>query len=87
MAITPIADAKPVRLSPRERQVLRALAGGYRGTELAEHLHVSPETIRTHVRNSMRKLDARTRVEAVAIALEAGLVSRGDETAARAGLH
>jgi DNA-binding CsgD family transcriptional regulator len=63
-------------LSPREREVLSLLADGCRGRELAAQLRVSPETVKTHVRNSMRKLDARTRVEAVVIAIEQGLVSR-----------
>jgi DNA-binding NarL/FixJ family response regulator len=59
-------------LSPREREVLDLLAKGLNGEEVAERLVLSPETVRTHVRNAMEKLDASTRVHAVAIALRRG---------------
>jgi DNA-binding NarL/FixJ family response regulator len=56
-------------LTKREREVLALLATGMTGEQAAESLFLSPETVRTHVRNAMRKLDARTRVHAVALAL------------------
>ena len=59
-------------LSPREREVLDLLAQGLNGEEVAERLVLSPETVRTHVRNAMEKLEASTRVHAVAIALRQG---------------
>jgi DNA-binding NarL/FixJ family response regulator len=59
-------------LSPREREVLDLLARGLNGEEVAERLVLSPETVRTHVRNAMEKLGASTRVHAVAIALRKG---------------
>ena len=59
-------------LSPREREVLDLLAKGLNGEEVATRLVLSPETVRTHVRNAMDKLDANTRVHAVAIALRQG---------------
>jgi len=62
-------------LSPREREVLGLLAQGCRGTEMAEMLGLSGETVRTHVRNAMTKLHARTRAQAVAMAVESGMVS------------
>lgn len=62
-------------LSPREQQVLSLLAQGCRGTETAEKLGLSGETVRTHVRNAMNKLDARTRAQAVAIAVDRGVIS------------
>ena len=49
-------------LSPRERQVLELLAEGLTGEEVAGRLHLSPETVRTHVRNAIVKLGAKTRV-------------------------
>jgi DNA-binding NarL/FixJ family response regulator len=55
-------------LSKRERQVLELLAGGFNGRETSRVLVLSPETVRTHVRNAMRKLGARTRVHAVTLA-------------------
>jgi DNA-binding CsgD family transcriptional regulator len=67
---------RPVqRLSPRERQVLELLAQGLNAARVADELGLSRETIRTHVRNAMRKLDANTRVHAVALAVESGTVS------------
>jgi DNA-binding NarL/FixJ family response regulator len=59
-------------LSPREREVLDLLAQGLTGEEVAARLGLSPETVRTHVRNAMDKLEAHTRVHAVAIALRQG---------------
>jgi DNA-binding NarL/FixJ family response regulator len=56
-------------LSNREREVLQLLADGLTGEQASRRLVVSPETLRTHVRNAMRRLGARTRVRAVAIAL------------------
>jgi DNA-binding CsgD family transcriptional regulator len=61
-------------LSRRERVVLIELAYGKSTDEIAEKLFVSPHTIRTHVKNVMRKLDARTRAHAVAIGMREGLI-------------
>ena len=54
-------------LSERELQVLQLLADGHNGQRIAELLYLSPETVRTHVRNATSKLGARTRVQAVAM--------------------
>lgn len=59
-------------LSGREAEILGLLARGLTGEEIAQRLVLSPETVRTHVRNAMGKLDARTRTEAVVKALERG---------------
>jgi DNA-binding CsgD family transcriptional regulator len=50
-------------------EVLDLLAQGLNGEEVAARLFLSPETVRTHIRNAMRKLRADTRVHAVALAL------------------
>jgi DNA-binding NarL/FixJ family response regulator len=57
-------------ISAREAEILRMLAQGMTGEEIAERLVLSPQTVRTHIRNAMTKLDARTRTQAVVIALE-----------------
>jgi DNA-binding NarL/FixJ family response regulator len=54
-------------LSARELEVLELLADGLNGQMIAEQLFLSPETVRTHVRNATSKLGARTRVQAVAM--------------------
>ncbi len=63
-------------LSAREREVLDLLSRGLTGEQVAKQLFLSPETVRTHVRNAMLKLDARTRTHAIAIALQQGEISR-----------
>jgi DNA-binding NarL/FixJ family response regulator len=66
-------DGAPAKsLSGREAEILTLLARGLTGEEIAQRLVLSPETIRTHVRNAMAKLEARTRTEAVVKALARG---------------
>jgi DNA-binding CsgD family transcriptional regulator len=62
-------------LSKREREIMDLLAQGMTGEQVAEHLFLSPETIKTHIRNAMSKLEANTRVHAIAIALRDGFIS------------
>lgn len=59
-------------LTAREREVLARLALGLTGTEVARELGISPETVRVHVRDAMRRLGARTRVQAIGLALASG---------------
>jgi DNA-binding NarL/FixJ family response regulator len=63
-----IASEQP-QLSRREREILGLLSDGHSTDEVAEGLSLSAHTVRTHVKNAMRKLDASTRAHAVAIAL------------------
>ncbi len=60
-------DERVARLSPREREVLELLVDGLQGPEIAEQLFLSLETVRTHIRNAVGKLGARTRVQAAAM--------------------
>lgn len=62
--------AQAAMLTPREREILELLASGVTGEQAAGRLCLSPETVRTHVRNAMRKLDANTRVHAIALAVQ-----------------
>jgi DNA-binding NarL/FixJ family response regulator len=62
-------------LTQREREVLRALADGLSNEEIGRRLFISPETVRTHVRKAMAKLDADTRTQAVATALRQSLIT------------
>jgi PAS domain S-box-containing protein len=59
-------------LSAREREIVRLVAAGETGPEIAEHLHISHATVRTHVRNAMAKVGARSRAHLVAKALGDG---------------
>jgi len=53
-------------LTKREEQVVGLIAEGLDTAEIADSLHVSPNTVRSHVRNAMSKLGARTRAQLVA---------------------
>ncbi|HEX6555312.1 MAG TPA: LuxR C-terminal-related transcriptional regulator, partial [Ktedonobacteraceae bacterium] len=62
-------------LSEREQEVLRLLAQGASNQEIAEHLVVTPATVKFHVSNILSKLQARNRTQAVARARSLGLLS------------
>jgi DNA-binding NarL/FixJ family response regulator len=68
----PRQGGRSPQLSPREREVLHLMAEGFTGEAIARRLGLSVETVRTHARNVIRKLQARNRVHAIAIALERG---------------
>jgi DNA-binding NarL/FixJ family response regulator len=70
----PPATEEIAVLTQREREVVALLAEGLKGPQIAERLYISPATVRTHVENVMEKLEARTRVHAIAIALRQGLL-------------
>ncbi|WP_373692919.1 response regulator [Agromyces silvae] len=63
-------------LTPREREVLVAVADGASNTEIGARLFLSESTVKTHVGRVLQKLDARDRVHLVILAYEHGLVSR-----------
>jgi PAS domain S-box-containing protein len=61
--------SRELPLTQREREVITLIALGRETPEIARELHISPETVRTHVRNAMSKLGARTRAQLVALVL------------------
>jgi DNA-binding CsgD family transcriptional regulator len=67
--VTTTAD-RARALTRREREILGLLAEGMSGAEIASKLVLSPETVRTHVRNAMSKLGASTRSQAVVLAMQ-----------------
>jgi DNA-binding CsgD family transcriptional regulator len=61
-------------ISPRELRVLEEIAAGRSNKEIAARLHVSPNTVKTHVARLLGKLEARRRTDAIARARELGIV-------------
>jgi PAS domain S-box-containing protein len=61
------------RLTPREREVVRLVALGSTTRRIATELSLSPDTVRSHVRNAMKKSGAHTRAHLVALVLSDGL--------------
>ena len=62
-------EPEPGTLSERERQIVALVASGRTGPEIADELSIAHDTVRTHVRNAMVKVGARSRAHLVAKAL------------------
>ncbi|MFK4599110.1 DNA-binding CsgD family transcriptional regulator [Streptomyces pristinaespiralis] len=71
---TPAPATGGVSLTPRELDVLGCVASGATNATAAERLGLRPETVKAYLRSAMRKLGARTRLEAVVAARRAGLL-------------
>lgn len=65
------------RLTPREREVLTNLARGLSNKEIAQQMHVSVETERSHMMNILSKLGAHSRLQALLYAIRIGVVAVG----------
>ncbi|MGP3948706.1 response regulator [Streptomyces sp. 7N604] len=65
-------------VTDRERQVLTLVARGLTNSEIADRLHLSVPTVKTHVSHLLTKLDSRDRAQLVIVAYETGLVSAGE---------
>ncbi len=68
--------APSVRLTDREADVLRALAGGLSNVEIARSMYVTTETVKTHVRHVLAKLGVRDRTQAVVWAYRSGFIDQ-----------
>lgn len=62
------------QLSEREREILRLVASGFTSGEIAKRLSISAQTVNTHIKNVYRKLQVRTRAQAVTLASQHGLL-------------
>jgi DNA-binding NarL/FixJ family response regulator len=60
------ASTPPAHLTPRQAEVLRLLEQGRSTKQIARELHLSPETVKNHVRHLLKALGVNTRLEAVA---------------------
>lgn len=63
-------------LSLREKEILRMLAGGMTNKEIAGHLHISVNTVETHRKNFMKKLNLHNLSEVIKYALVHGIIQR-----------
>jgi DNA-binding NarL/FixJ family response regulator len=72
-------QAPGANLTPRELEVLQALASGAPNSKIAEQLFITEQTVKNHVSNIFKKLGVDTRVEAVLYALKHGLASPDDQ--------
>jgi ATP/maltotriose-dependent transcriptional regulator MalT len=73
-----VRDASRVRelgITPRELEILEALAAGLSNKEIADRLFVSENTVKTHAARVFAKLSARRRTQAVQLAKEAGIIA------------
>ena len=61
-------------LTQREREILQLLADGMSNADVAQRLFISQETVKSHVRHILVKLEADTRTQAVAIALREAMI-------------
>jgi DNA-binding NarL/FixJ family response regulator len=61
-------------LTDREVEVLRQVVAGHRNRDIGEHLFISEETVKTHLKHILEKLGARDRTQAVAIAVRRGII-------------
>lgn len=76
--VTPPSPGPTAFLTDREREILVGLARGDSNRELASVFHLSEATVKSHVSNLLSKLGVRSRVQAVILAYETGVVRVGD---------
>ena len=69
-----MSEAQPGELSERELEVLRLLVAGASNKGVAQQLVLSENTVKAHIRHIFDKLNVQSRSEAVAVALQRGLV-------------
>jgi DNA-binding NarL/FixJ family response regulator len=71
--VDPALAARFAQLTPREREVVGAIASGLDNAEIAERFFLSPFTVKTHANRAMTKVGARDRGQLVAMAVRAGI--------------
>lgn len=74
LSSTIVLDEGDRTLSARQREILQMLANGMKTEDVAKDLGLSTETVRTHTKRILAKLEASTRTQAVAIGLRHGLI-------------
>ncbi|MDX6570103.1 MAG: hypothetical protein QOH15_2681 [Gaiellales bacterium] len=75
LATSMVASDREGLLTAREREILQLLADGLSNADVAQRLFISQETVKSHVRHILAKLEADTRTQAVAIALRESIIA------------
>ena len=75
---SPLDRSTTPRLTPRELEVLKAVAKGQTTKAIASDLHLAAASVETHVHNIFKKLDASNRGEAVSAGLKSGVITLAD---------
>ncbi len=75
-AVASFRPGEKIILSDRELEVMECLADGQTTNQIAERLFISENTVKTHVRHILEKLEASNRTEAVSKAIQMGLIQR-----------
>jgi DNA-binding NarL/FixJ family response regulator len=78
-APAPREPGAAAQLTAREREILDLIGQGLRNGEIAQRLHISEATVKTHVNNLFAKADLHTRADAVRLALSCGRVPRPEK--------
>lgn len=68
------SDQPADRLTQRESELLKLVAKGYSNRAIADHLHISENTVKYHLRNILQKLNVKNRTEAATFAILSGLI-------------
>ena len=79
----PARGAPPIRLTPREREVLALLCQGFPNKLIQRRLRISAGTVKTHVGSILRELGVSSRLQAVVVAREWGLLKDAPDQAVR----
>ena len=72
---SPLPDTLDQLPTPREIDVLELISDGLGNREIAERLYLSEETVKTHIRSILAKLQARSRAHAVALGIRRGFIA------------
>lgn len=74
VAVTAVAPAPTIRVTPRQTQILQGLVAGLSNKEIARELDIIEGTVKAHVRSLMSKLGVRNRTQLAVMATRAGLL-------------
>ncbi len=78
--IKPSVIIESVRMTKREKQIIKLISEGYTNKEIAQRIHLSPYTVKSHVHNILEKLSLQTRVQIANYAHITNLYNESDDS-------